>query len=327
MNHLRILAGLFGLTSVALAGVPDLKVQAPMEPVDKWELRLSLPGWLAGVDGDTGINGNIVGVGLNVGDIIPKIDMAASFRAELRKGRFGVYGDFLYLSMSDGVGSDRLVKKIDFRQDEYLGDLGLSWRVLEGERGYLEVIGGVRYTNLFTQLGLQGNDERIEAVSERLARVGTVSRVVLARELAELSGRDPKLPTPPLASGEGERLAAVVNRVRANEAGRQERIERELRRGLNRRFVESNDWFDPYIGLRGRYNFSPRVYFTGRADIGGFSIGADLSWQTSAGIGYQLSERKFLELSYRALGVDYDRDGFVYDVITHGAEVSLGMIF
>ena len=47
----------------------------------------------------------------------------------------------------------------------------------------------------------------------------------------------------------------------------------------------------------------------------------------NGGIGYRLSDRKFVELTYRALGVDYDSDGFLYDVITHGPEVSIGMIF
>ena len=327
MTKLRILTGLLGFSIAAVAGTPDMKIQTPAEYADKWEIRLSVPGWLAGIDGKAGINGKTSNIDLNFGDIVPLIDMAASFRAELRKGRFGIYGDFLYLSMSDGVGSDRLVKKLDFRQDEYAGDLGLSWRVLNGPKGYLEVIGGTRYTNLFTQIGIQGNDERIREVSTRLARAGTVTRAVLARELAELSGRDPKLPIPPLAAGEVDRLNGDVSRIRGNEAERQERIERRLQRGLNRRFVEEEYWFDPYVGLRGHYKFTDRIYFTGRADIGGFSIGADVSWQAIGGIGYQLSDRKFVELTYRALGVDYENDGFLSDVITHGAEVSVGMIF
>jgi hypothetical protein len=35
----------------------------------------------------------------------------------------------------------------------------------------------------------------------------------------------------------------------------------------------------------------------------------------------------FTEITYRALGMDYDHDGFTYNMITHGPELSLGLIF
>jgi hypothetical protein len=105
------------------------------------------------------------------------------------------------------------------------------------------------------------------------------------------------------------------------------RIERRLRRELNRRVARVEDWWDPYIGVRGRYSVSEKCYLLGRADIGGFGIGADVSWQASAGIGCMLDGNTFLELTYRAVGVDYDHDGFVYEVITHGPEISLGKVF
>jgi hypothetical protein len=303
-----------------------MKTQTPVEKPNEWELRLSVPGWLATVEGDSGINGQSSHMRLGFGEIVPKVDMAAALRFELRKGKFGIYGDFLYMSLSDGIGRDRLLKKISFRQDEYMADLGLSWKITESDRGYVEIIAGARYTNLFTEVTLQTNDQNVENVSERLAQAGTVARVVLREELRDISGNNPKLPGPQIAARQEGRLAGDINALRS-QPDRQERIERRLKRDLNRRLAATEYWFDPYVGIRGRYNFSEKVYFLGRADIGGFSIGADLSWQASAGFGYQLSERKFFEVTYRALGVDYENDGYIYDMITHGAEVSLGMTF
>lgn len=333
MTRARSIQGLALIASVLLnslpasAGEKSYKAPAPPEP-EKWELRLSLPGWIAGVKGETGFNNLVSHESLSFADIVPHLDMAFALRAELRKGRFGIYGEYSYESLSDGIGSsNRLVKKLSGREDEHSGDLGLSWRILNCERGYLEVIAGVKYTNLYEEVTLQGNDERIEEVSTRLARAGTVTRAVLARELRELSGRDNEIPGPQLGADTPEETARAVNRIRGNTTQRQQRIERRLKKDLNRTFSRVDDWFDPYIGLRGQYNFNAKYYALGRADIGGFSVGSDLSWQAKAGFGVNLSPTVFFEFTYRALGMNYDQDGLVYDMITYGPELTLGKIF
>ncbi len=321
-------SALLSFTTLPLAaGEKTVKHVITPEPDNAWHVRLSMPAWLAGVHGDTGLGGNNVGVSAGFGDLVPHIDMAASFRAEVRKGRFGGYLDFLYLSLSDGIGTDRLVKKLDVRQDEYLGDLGLSWRLIDKPGGYLEVIGGVRYTNLFEEVNLAGNDQRIEEVSTRLAQAGTVSRALLARELSVLAGRDPDVPIAPLAGARPEELAKAVNRIKGNTEQRQKKIERRLKNALNQRISRSDDWVDPYVGLRGRYNLTPKVYLNGRADIGGFGVGSDLTWQASGGLGWQFATNKYLELNYRALSMDYEDNGFSYDMVTRGAELVVGVNF
>lgn len=318
-------AGLI-LGSVPLfAGNKNVAPPAP-EP-DKWEVLISVPAWLATVEGTTGLHGKNSSLALGVGEIIPRIDMAAALRAEVRKGDFGVYADFLYLSLSDGAGTKGIVKKLDFQEDEYLGDLGFAWRILKGPRGYLDVIAGVHYTNLYEALNLQANDDRVEQVSNRLAKAGTLSRVLLGRELARLNGQDPKLPIAPLAVDEQGKLLAAIRKVRGNTKERAQRISDALHRSLDHNYTLAEDWVDPYIGLRGRYNFNEKFYLTGRADIGGFGIGSDLAWQASLGLGCHLSETKYLEVAYRALGSDYEHDGFVSDLVYHGPEISLGLIF
>jgi hypothetical protein len=320
------IAASFLLTPFAAVG-GEKSYKEPAEP-DRWELRLSLPAWAAGVEGDTGVNGNSAHQSLGFLELAPHLDMALSARFELRKGRFGIFGEYSYLSLSDGIGaSDRVIKKLDGREDEHLADLGLSWRILSGERGYLEIIAGARYVNIYTEATIQGNDERIEEVSERLARAGTVARAVLRRELRELSGSDSNIPGPRLASATPEEAARAVGRIRGTTEQRQERIERRLKRDLNRRIASLEDWVDPFVGLRARYNFNDKYYLTGRADIGGFGVGADFSWHVNAGIGCQLSPSLFLEVTYRALGMDYDKNGYIYDMVTHGPEISLGKIF
>ena len=334
MKRTRQIRNLVAATAILLsvapsrAGQKSYKEPLPAE-ADKWELRLSLPAWAAGLEGDTGVGNQVSHQAIGFGELVPHLDMALSVRFELRKGRFGVFGEYSYLSLSDGSGvEDRVIKKLDGRLDQHMADLGLSWRILGNERGFLEVIAGARYLSIFSEFTLQGNDERIEEVSDDLARAATARRgALLRRELRKLSGNDSTVPGPRLAAATPDELARALNRIRGNTAERTEKIERRLKRDLNKRVASLDDWVDPFIGLRGRYNFNEKYYLTARADVGGFGVGSDFSWQANGGIGCQLSPTLFLEVTYRALGMDYNKDGFVYDMVAHGPEISLGKIF
>jgi hypothetical protein len=294
---------------------------------EKWELKIAVPSWIAASRGDVGLNGTTSHINIGFNEIVNKIDMAGSIRAEAGFGRFGILADFSYFSLSDSVGADGVVRKQDIREDEILGDLGLRWRLIDTPRGWLDVIGGVHYTYIYEELGLHSNDQAIRAAAIRLAIAGTRLRLGLARELRALSGNDAHFAIPPLGAGEAERLARIIGRIKGNTTERANAIDKLLRKELNRRLNRTDDWFDPYIGLRGRYNFSEKCYFIARADVSPFDIGSDFAWQASAGFGCQLKPRIYGELVYRILDIEYRHDGFIYDTTTHGPELTLGMIF
>ena len=81
---------------------------------------------------------------------------------------------------------------------------------------------------------------------------------------------------------------------------------------------EAESWCDPIIGARLRMELSRSFYLRAAADIGGFGAASDLTWQTMAGIGWQFSESGGAFLGYRAIGTDYSKGGFGYDVTAHG---------
>ncbi|MDR3402574.1 MAG: hypothetical protein P4L99_08750 [Chthoniobacter sp.] len=91
--------------------------------------------------------------------------------------------------------------------------------------------------------------------------------------------------------------------------------------------ARTDDWWDPFVGLRGRYYLSKSMYLTGRADIGGFGVGSELAWQVNAGLGCQLSRSIYAETTCRIYHVNYRNDGLIYDVLTYGPEVTLGIQF
>jgi hypothetical protein len=84
-------------------------------------------------------------------------------------------------------------------------------------------------------------------------------------------------------------------------------------------------WVDPMIGLKSRIDTDTDFYFTGWGMVGGFGVGSDFNWDVMGGVGYEWTDHFSTVLGYRALGVDYEDDGFVYDVVQQG--VALGAVF
>jgi len=64
-----------------------------------------------------------------------------------------------------------------------------------------------------------------------------------------------------------------------------------------------------------------------RGEIGGFDVGSDLMWAVEGVIGINLTHCIFTEVGYRALSVDYENNGFLFDTITHGPQITTGITF
>jgi hypothetical protein len=123
------------------------------------------------------------------------------------------------------------------------------------------------------------------------------------------------------------REAAVQQRVADRQAALAQNISASLQSRLNRSFARADDWFDPYIGARARYNFSKAFYSAVRGEIGGFGIGSDLMWQVEGVVGINITRNIFSEIGYRALSFCYENDGLKFDTITHGAQITTGIRF
>lgn len=80
----------------------------------------------------------------------------------------------------------------------------------------------------------------------------------------------------------------------------------------------SKTWVDPVIGARFQQELSDRFFIRALADIGGFGVSSDLTWQALAALGYHITDAASVAIGYRGLGTDYEDGDFGYDVISHG---------
>jgi len=176
----------------------------------------------------------------------------------------------------------------------------------------------------------EGTPSRIgEAADEFLnALPGDVKGLLDHLLNGALDGRNPPLPVPPLGFGEKAKLVRLILAAKRNPDARQ-KIVNILNSELNQTFRLTEYWFDPYIGISGRYNFTKAFYVTGKVDVGGFGAGSDITTQGSAALGCQITRNIYSELGFRYLYTNYEDDSnrFVWKTWTYGPQITTGIIF
>jgi hypothetical protein len=123
------------------------------------------------------------------------------------------------------------------------------------------------------------------------------------------------------------RRAAVARAVNGAKAQIANQLASALDAKLGQTLSRDDYWFDPYVGLRARYNFNKTYYTAVRGEIGGFGVGADVMWEVETVVGINLTRSIFTEIGYRALGANFEENNFKFDVVTHGPQITTGITF
>jgi len=88
---------------------------------------------------------------------------------------------------------------------------------------------------------------------------------------------------------------------------------------LPARSVQDDEvWADPVVGLRWNAQLGRGFFLAGAADVGGFGVASDFTWQLLGTLGYRFNDWFSARAGYRHLDVDYENDGFVWDVEMSG---------
>jgi hypothetical protein len=94
------------------------------------------------------------------------------------------------------------------------------------------------------------------------------------------------------------------------------------------RATAGRTFYDPIVGVRAQGPIGKRWNIQGRADVGGFGVGMDLTWRVEANIGFEASRLVDIWFGYVALGQDFDagpNDRLAMDVVYQGPQ--LGVFF
>jgi hypothetical protein len=377
-----VLGAVGGLSAGTLELQPKESAPPTITQSEPWQFTIAVPGWMAGMDGTIGVRGVNADIDIGLDEILQHLDMIFAARAEAQKGPFGIFGEVIYIGLSDNTQINGLINNIHEQVDLTLVDGALSWRLFNQPRWSLDFAAGTHYTNVYERLELHSDPIAIQQASVRFvndiaddlrdrlnqdiskgefvdALKSSIRSVIVSRigDRLENHERHPSIPIGPLGGRIRERIAQQVeNFIEEKRAALEERINAlrlrgEARRAAVRRAVNaakarianqlastldaklgqtlSRDdyWFDPYVGLRARYNFSKTYYTAVRGEIGGFGVGADLMWEVETVIGINLTRNIFTEIGYRALGGDYKDNGFLFDTVMHGPQITTGITF
>ena len=335
----------------------------PVKTPEPWEIKVGGPGWLANSSGISGFHGFNQNISVDAGQLLRHVNFIYAFSGEVRTGRFGVFGGFLYYNGQAGTpeGSG-LVSKVDLGVQEFGGQLFGSYRVIDGPHGWLDLLVGFRDTYIGQQVGLQANNLAIDAASTQLvdgiaqrlttgaSDLGTLIKANIIDKLAALDNRNPVLPVGPVAEGLKAKISAAVQQlgqsqepglaaaIRTKAQARVGQLKTQLATQiahtltsqLNRSFSFYDNWVDPLIGLRGRLNLTKAFYLTAYTDVGGFGVGSDIAVEAYAALGCQVTRNIYSEVGYHYLYDDFRDEGandFLYQFSTHGVQISAGLNF
>jgi hypothetical protein len=388
---MRIRLFLFAGTMVAAvgslrAGTMELAPKETAPPSitesEPWQFTIAAPGWLASTNGTIGVRGVNADIDIPVTEVLQHLDMIFAARAQAQKGPFGIYGELIYMGVSDVAQINGMINNIHETVNITLVDGGLSWRLFNQPRWSLDFAAGTHYTNVYEQLELHSNPILIQQTSERFVnniaddlrsrldqdisnsefletlkstiKADIINRIGNALERHE---NRPDIPIGPLGGRIRQEIAQrVENFIEKEKAALEARIDALVARGVARRDAvdivvneaktrianqlavrlnkslsqtKSRDdyWFDPYVGLRARYNFNKTYYTAVRGEIGGFGVGADLMWEVEGVLGINLTRSIFTEIGYRALAGNFEENDFRFDVVGHGPQITTGITF
>jgi hypothetical protein len=375
----------FAIAGGLRAGTVELQPKESAPPTitqsEPWQFTIAAPGWMAGLDGTIGVRGVNADIDVGFDQILQHLDMIFAMRAQAQKGPFGIYGEVIYIGLSDNAQINRLINNINEEVNETLVDGALSWRLINQPRGSLDLVAGTHYTNIYERLELHSDPVAIQQASQRFvnniaddlrsrldqdisnseflqALKSTIKADIINRigNALERHENRPDIPIGPLGGRIREEIAQRVEQfIEVKKAELRARVDALVERGVERReavqrvvnsakarianqlavrlnkrlgqtLSRDDYWFDPYLGLRGRYNFNKVFYTAVRGEVGG-GVASDLMWEVEGVIGINLTRCIFTEIGYRALAVDYDNDGLLFDTIMHGPQITTGITF
>src|SRR5438105_1787461 len=174
------------------AGTLELQPKESAPPTitqsEPWQFTITAPGWMAGLNGTIGIRGVNADIDVGFDKIVQHLDMIFAARAEAQKGPFGIYGELIYIGLSDGAQINGLINNIHEQVDQTLVDGALSWRLFNQPRWSLDLAAGTHYTNIYEQLELHSDPVAIQQASQRF--VDNISAALRERLDSDISNSE-----------------------------------------------------------------------------------------------------------------------------------------
>src|SRR5438094_4025868 len=166
-----LVAAASALIGPLVAGTLELQPKETAPPTvtesEPWQFTIAVPGWLSSVNGTIGVNGVNADIDVPVTEVLQHFDAILAGRVEVQKGPFGIFGEVIYMGLSDVAQINGMIDNIHETMDLTYVDGALSWRFINQPRWSLDFAAGTHYTNIYEQLELHSDPSLIQQTSER----------------------------------------------------------------------------------------------------------------------------------------------------------------
>ena len=166
-------------TPVLFAGSEyDISKEAPPPPPQPWcetpqmlEIRIGVPGWLAGLSGDVGVKGVVSNIDVSFAQIFRHLThVPLALSADVRYQRWEFFGDGQYMEIGDSATLPGLLFTNANAHVKYgLAEAFVGYRLINCDKASLSLFAGARYTYLEAALSIFNNgDARLVRLRELL---------------------------------------------------------------------------------------------------------------------------------------------------------------
>jgi hypothetical protein len=121
-----------------------------------WQFSVEPYFFLAGLNGTIGVAGQRAEVNDSFRDIFRNLDFAIMGQFEAHKGNWSILADAMYMSLSgEKVTPSPFFSDIDVEVKETIIEPAVAYRVFKGERGSIDLVGGVRFWHVKPHITFQ----------------------------------------------------------------------------------------------------------------------------------------------------------------------------
>jgi hypothetical protein len=256
-----------------------------------WEVRIGVPGWLAGLSGESGVKGVKSFSDVSFDSLLNHLThFPVALSIDARYGRWELYVDGQYIEVGTSATLPGLLfTGADVHIKNALAEGGIGYRLINCDKGYLSLFAGARWTYLQGDLSIFDNgDARLARLRELLGirkrldfsdSTGWVDPVIGARGKVRIWKATSLY-------AEGDVGGFDANSDSAFELRREGRT-------IVRESVDSFDW----------------------------------SYQVQGGLEFQLTRWLWLQTGWRYLKYVYRKQGFIDMNALNGPLVQLGVNF
>jgi hypothetical protein len=227
---------------------------------------------------------------------------------------------YLWAAALDGNAKVAGIKAdVDVSFKDTLEDLGFAgMAIVEARKGRL----GFAFNPLFVRTNSDARTGPLDAKNK--TDIATAGGAVFYRVADWEIGRTES--GEPLTFAVEPLAGARLNHLRSEVDAKLQAFGATVKRQVD----EDETWVDPLVGLNVIAELSERWAVRAEADIGGFGVGSDLTWNAQAIVSYRWvvgGYDVYAGAGYRALYWDYQDGGFEWDVTMSGPMVGGGIRF